>query len=107
MNISTKQPPGKRVPGIPLPAYPAHTISVLALGMGLSLFLAISYVLCVLGYLFFPSLPIEHSALSIFLPGFTLLSWPSFFLGLAESFGWGWYVALVFAPLYNFIAARR
>ena len=105
MNTSTKQPPGKRAAGIPLPAYPAHNIPVLALGMGLSLFLAISYVLCVLGYLFLPSLPIAHSALSILLPGFTLLSWPSFFLGLAESFGWGWYVALVFGPLYNFFAA--
>jgi len=75
--------------------------------MGLSLFLAISYVLCVLGYVFLPILPIAHSALAIFLPGFTLLSWPSFFLGLVESLGWGWYVALVFAPLYNFFAFRK
>ena len=107
MNISTRQSTVERTAGIALPVYPAHTIPVLALGMGLSLFLAISYVLCVLGYLFLPSLPIAHSALTIFLPGFTLLSWPSFFLGLAESFGWGWYVALVFGPLYNFFAARR
>ena len=57
--------------------------------------------------LLFPSLPIDHSALSIFLPGFTLLSWPTFVLGLVESFGWGWYVALVFAPLYNFFATQR
>jgi hypothetical protein len=106
MSTSTKSYTGSRAVSIPLPAYPARTIPVLALGMGLSLFLAISYVLCVLGYLFLPSLPIPHSALSIFLPGFTLLSWPSFFLGLAESFGWGWYVALVFGPLYNFFAAR-
>jgi 2TM family of unknown function (DUF5676) len=74
--------------------------------MGLSLFLVISYTLCVLGYLILPGLPIEHSALSIFLPGFALLSWPSFLLGLCESFGWGWYFALVFGPLYNFFAAR-
>lgn len=106
MNISTRLTAAKRVAGTPLPVHPALTIPVLALGMGLSLFLAISYVLCVLGYLFLPSLPIDHAALSIFLPGFTLLSWPSFFLGLVESFGWGWYVALVFGPLYNFFAAR-
>lgn len=106
MSTSTKSLIGRRAVGIRLPTYQARTIPVLALGMGLSLFLAISYVLCVLGYLFLPSLPIAHSALSIFLPGFTLLSWPSFFLGLAESFGWGWYVALVFGPLYNFFAAR-
>ncbi len=81
-------------------------IPVFALGMGLSLFLAISYVLCVLGYLLFPGLPIAHAALAIFLPGFTLLSAQSFLLGLVESFAWGWYVALVFAPIYNYFVAR-
>ena len=81
-------------------------IPVLALGMALSLSLVITYVLCLIGYLVFPSLPIEHSALGIFLPGFTLLTWSSFFLGLIEAFGWGWYIALVFGPIYNFFAAR-
>ena len=33
------------------------------------------------------------------LPGFTWLTWPSFFLGLVESFAYGWYVALVFGLL--------
>ena len=87
-------------------AYTAQLIPVLALGMALSLSLVITYVLCVVGYLVFPSLPIEHSALGIFLPGFTLLTWSSFFLGLIEAFGWGWYIALVFGPIYNFFAAR-
>lgn len=107
MNTSTKQPFSDHATGIPLSGHPARTIPVLALGMGLSVFLSISYVLCVLGYLFLPTLPIAHSALSIFLPGFTLLSLPSFCLGLAESFGWGWYVALVFGPIYNFFIARN
>lgn len=74
--------------------------------MGLSSFLTISYVLCVLGYFYVPGLPVQHSALSIFLPGFVLLTWRSFFLGLIESFGWGWYVALIFGPLFNFFAIR-
>ena len=87
-------------------AHTVHLIPVRALGMALSLSLVITYVLCVIGYLAFPSLPIEHSALGIFLPGFTLLSWPSFFLGLIKTFGWGWYVALVFGPIYNFFAAK-
>lgn len=81
-------------------------IPVIALGMTFSLFFAISFVLCVAGYLLVPGLPVEHSALSVFLPGFKLLTWPHFFLGLAESIGWGWYVALVFGPLYNFFVAR-
>lgn len=83
-----------------------HLIPVLALGMGLSLFLALSYILCVLTYVFVPGVPIAHSALTLFLPGFTLLSWTSFCLGLFESLAWGWYVALVFGPIYNFFAAR-
>ena len=92
--------------GIPLATHGPRTIPVLALGMALSLFLVISYVLCVIGYLLFPGLPIDHAALAIFLPGFQLLSWPAFLLGLVESFAWGWYVTLIFGPLYNFFAAR-
>lgn len=106
MNHTTKSPAGSRTAGAPLPAGRASTVPVLALGLALSLFLVISYVICVLGYLLFPSLPIEHAALSIFLPGFTLLTWPSFFLGLVESFGYGWYVALIFGPIYNYFATR-
>ena len=84
-----------------------HLIPLITFGLSLSLFLSISYIFCVIGYLLFPGLPISHSSLSIFLPGFELISWPSFFLGLVESFAWGWYVTLVFVPLYNFFASRR
>ena len=41
------------------------------------------------------------------LPGFKLLNWWSFFLGLIESFGYGWYVALIVGPLYNSGAVAR
>jgi len=84
----------------------AHAIPILALGWSLSLSFVISFVLCVLGYYILPSLPVIHEVLAIPLPGFQFDSWPRFFLGLVESFGWGWYIALVFAPLYNFFAAR-
>ena len=104
MNTSIEMPANIRGEGLPVHA--VHLIPVIALGMGSSLTLAITYLICVLGFLFFPSVPIEHSALATFLPGFTLLSWPSFFLGLVETFGWGWYVALLFGPLYNFFSAR-
>ena len=83
-----------------------HTIPVVVLGLSLSLFLAISFALCVLGYLLFPSLPKAHGVLSLVLPGFVLLSGPSFFLGLVESAAWGWYIALIFGPLYNYFATR-
>jgi len=88
------------------PVQAAHTIPVLALGMSLSAFLVISYVICILGYLLFPGLPIPHSTLSLFLPGFELLTWRTFLLGLVESFGVGWYVGLLFGWLYNFFVVR-
>ncbi len=81
-------------------------VPLVAFGLALSLFLATSYLLCVAGYLLFPKLPIPHSSLSIFLPGFALLSWQTFLLGLIESFLWGWYVTVVFVPLYNFCVSR-
>ena len=84
-----------------------HLILVVSFGLSLSLFLAISYTLCILGYIFFPAIPISHSSLAIFLPGFELLSWKTFILGLIESLGWGWYFALIFGPLYNFFVSRR
>jgi anaerobic C4-dicarboxylate transporter len=106
MNSLAEPAFGARLGNNPRPASAPHTIPVVALGMGLSAFLAISYVICIVGYLLLPTLPVAHAALGIFLPGFTLLTWPSFFLGLVESAAWGWYVAVLFAPLYNFFARR-
>jgi len=34
------------------------------------------------------------------------LSWHTFFLGLFESFVWGWYIAIVFGVIYNFFLRR-
>ena len=84
-----------------------HLIPVVSFGISLSLFLAISYTLCILGYILFPGLPISHSSLAIFLPGFEFLSRKTFILGLIQSLGWGWYVARIFGPLYNFFALRK
>lgn len=80
-------------------------LPVLALGMSVSLFFSISYVLCVLYHILFADPEIAQMWFAIF-PGFTWLNWESFVLGLVESFVLGWYVALVFGPLYNFFAAR-
>ncbi len=83
----------------------APRIPVLALGMSLGLFLAISFALCVTFGLVFPGAAMFRVWIGL-LPGFTWLSWPSFLLGLLESFAYGWYVALIFAPLFNVFAAR-
>lgn len=86
-------------------AHAAPRLPVAALGLSLGLFLGITYVLCV-GYdLLFPGHAMNETWLRL-LPGFTWLSWGSFLLGLIESFAYGWYVALVFGPLYNFFAAK-
>ena len=98
---------GRSRVGAPLTSRSARTIPVLAFGMSLSLFSLISYVICIIGYLLFPGLPINHAALAIFLPGFELLTWRTFLLGLIESFFWGWYIALIFGPLFNFFAHRQ
>lgn len=91
--------------GTALPNRGAPRIPVLALGMSLGIFLALTFVLCVLFDLWFP----QHAMYRIWaplLPGFTWISWPSFGLGMVEAFAYGWYVALIFAPLFNFFAAR-
>ena len=80
-------------------------LSVGALGMSLGLFLAITYLACVLFDLWFPALAM-NAVWSPLLPGFSWLSWSSFFVGLVESFAYGWYVALVFGPLFNFFSRR-
>ena len=84
----------------------AVLIPVVALGMSLGLFFVITYIACIVLYLIAPDIASGHAVLVLFLPGFKLLGWGSFCLGLLESFGYGWYVALIFGPLYNFFVAR-
>lgn len=95
----------KRRAGTPLPVNPVPRIPVVALGMSLGTFLAVTFALCVGFDLLFPGQAMYETWLKL-LPGFSWLSWPSFLLGLFESFAYGWYVALVFAPLFNFFARR-
>jgi hypothetical protein len=81
-------------------------VPVIALGLSLSVFFAISYLLCMLFYILFPTSFANHAMLSLFLPWFDALTWLSFLVGLAASIVWAWYIALVLGPLYNFFAAR-
>ncbi len=80
-------------------------LSLTAIGHATSLFLAISYSLCVAFDLLFPEYQM-YQAWEKLLPGFTWLSWSSFFIGLIESYGYGWFFALVWAPLFNVFSAR-
>lgn len=92
--------------GVALQAANIPRIPIVALGMSLGLFLAITFVLCVGFDLIFPGMAMYETWLKL-LPGFTWLSIPGFLLGLIEAFAYGWYVALIFAPLFNYFAARR
>jgi hypothetical protein len=79
--------------------------AIVPLGLSLSSFFAITYLLCVLYGLVLSDAGM-HQLLAAMLPGFTWLTWTSFFVGLIWSIAFGWYVAVVFAPLYNFFARR-
>ena len=81
-------------------------ISLFAFGHATSLFLAISFTLCIGFDLIFP----EHAMYEVWyklLPGFEWISWKSFFLGLVESFGYGWFFTFIWVPLYNYFVLMR
>ncbi|MBZ5525474.1 MAG: DUF5676 family membrane protein [Acidobacteriia bacterium] len=80
-------------------------ISLTAVGHATSLFFATTFVLCVGFDLLFPAHAM-YQAWQHLLPGFEWISWKSFCLGTVESYGYGWYVALIWVPLYNVFAAR-
>ncbi|HQS58768.1 MAG: hypothetical protein B7Y56_10695 [Gallionellales bacterium 35-53-114] len=82
------------------------SISLLAVAHASSLFLAITYMLCIAFDLLFP----QHAMFEAWrklLPGFEWLSWKGFLIGLVESYGYGWYFALIWVPLYNVFAHRQ
>ena len=82
-----------------------QSLSLTAVGHATSLFLAITFALCVGFDLLFPAHAMYQSWQHL-LPGFQWISWKSFFLGLIESYGYGWYATLIWVPLYNVFAAR-
>lgn len=79
----------------------ANKSSIVARGHAMSLFLVISYLLCVLFDLMIPGMAM-YEAWAPLLPGFSWITWPSFFLGLVETYAWGWYIA----GLYGFLFSR-
>lgn len=84
---------------------PAAHIPVQALGWSLGLFLAITYTLCVLFDLAFPGQSMA-GAWGAILPWVEGISLGGYILGVAETLFYGWFVALIFAPLFNLFAER-
>lgn len=81
-------------------------VSFKAVGHACSLFLAISFVLCVGFDLLFPAHAM-YPTWQRLLPGFQWISWKSFILGLIESYGYSWYFTLIWVPIYNVISQRQ
>ena len=81
-------------------------LAIVPFGLTLSAFFTITYVLCIVYGLVLPDQGFHRTLMPMLLPGFAWLTWPAYFIGLAWSVAFGWYVAAVFTPLYNFFAAR-
>lgn len=80
-------------------------LSLVAVGHATSLFLAITFALCVAFDLLFPQHAMYHAWQDL-LPGFEWISWKAFILGLVEAWGYGWYFALIWVPIYNVVTLR-
>ncbi|ASF49116.1 hypothetical protein Q7A_03540 [Methylophaga nitratireducenticrescens] len=79
-------------------------IRVVPVGKSLSLLLAISYLLCVGFGLLVPQQIRMYEAWAPLLPGFEWLTWSGFLIGLVEAYLYGWYIALLFVPLYRWFS---
>lgn len=80
-------------------------LPIVTLGWALSLFLAVTYFVCVAFDLLFPTYAM-YATWAGLLPGFIWLTPTGFVVGLVESVLYGWYAALLFGGLYNALAAR-
>jgi hypothetical protein len=85
----------------------ATGLPIIPFGWALSLFLAVTYLVCVAFDLLFPNYAM-YATWTGLLPGFVWLTPTAFIIGLVESLLYGWYAALLFGGLYNvFVAQRR
>ena len=82
-----------------------NTIRIYPVGMSLGILLAASFALCVVFGLLFPGATMYQAWLPL-LPGVSWISWSSALLGLVESFAYGWYIALIFVPAWNFFSRK-
>lgn len=82
----------------------SQTLRIVPVGHAASLFLVISYVLCIVFGLIAPAHLHMHEAWAPLLPGFEWLTWSGFLIGLVESYAYGWFIAVLFVPLYRYFA---
>jgi hypothetical protein len=80
-------------------------LNVKVVTWALGTFTALSFVLCVLYGLILPQGHMREF-LELVLPAFRWLTLPGFVLGFVESFLYGAYAGIVYAPLHNFFHRR-
>tara|TARA_R110002094_G_scaffold68764_2_gene78041 strand:+ start:1553 stop:1822 length:270 start_codon:yes stop_codon:yes gene_type:complete len=83
----------------------SKSLRIYPVGMSLGVLLAVSFALCVVFGLLFPGATMYKAWLPL-LPGVSWISWPSALLGLVESFAYGWYIAVILVPTWNFFSRR-
>lgn len=77
----------------------------LPVGLAAGGFLAITFAACVAFGLVWPTAAM-HSSWAPLLPGFTWITWGSFFLGLLETLIYGFWISVIYCPLYNYFTAK-
>ena len=83
-------------------------LTIRGTGLALGLFFAVTFSLCILWGVLLPGLHARGvPILEGILPGFTWLTPGSIVLGLVEAFLFGFYVAVIFVPLFNYFERGR
>lgn len=77
-------------------------LRIIPLGLTLSTFLLITFVICVGFGLLAPQQFHMHEAWVPLLPGFEWLTPTGFLFGAIGAFAYGWFIAIVFVPLHGF-----
>lgn len=75
---------------------------IVPLGLTLSAFLLITYLLCIGFGLAMPDGLHMYQAWSPLLPGFEWLTLQGFLFGAVGAYAYGWYIAVLFVPLWRF-----
>ena len=78
---------------------------IVVVGHATSLFLMVSYILCVGFCALFPTYQM-HEAWAPLLPGFEWLTPSGFLFGLIGSYLYGWFIAVIWIPLHEYFDQR-
>lgn len=87
----------------------AHVVrvpSIITVGHALSVFLLLTYLICIGFGLLVPGEARMYEAWAPLLPGFEWLTVTGFVFGAIGAYAYGWYIAVVFMPIYRFFERR-